>query len=166
MMDKLWPTIRDGWLQPSAGAFREPELGGRDRSHGGLRPPLPAPHRPAREPVTVLLVEDDAMVGDVFAEVLSEQGYQVLLYSNGNECLRALPFIGQRVVLVTDVRLPGGSGRALADEFRRLRPGRPVVFATGLSAEAVEPLHGNETVLLKPFRMAELAAAVSGALKD
>lgn len=130
--DKLWPQMLRRW-QPSW--------------------PEPAP-------MQVLLVEDDPLVRDVLAELLADRGHQVIACRNGQECLDALPAAGERVMLLTDMVLPGRSGRALADEFRRQRPGRPVMFATGLPADEVPPLQPDETLLLKPFQMSEMLATV------
>jgi DNA-binding NtrC family response regulator len=108
----------------------------------------------------VLLVEDDPLVRDVLAETLADRGHRVIACQNGEECLRALPEVDERVVLMTDVALPGRSGRALADEFHRRRPGQPVVFATGLPKDALPPLRQNEAMLLKPFTMRDMLATV------
>lgn len=118
------------------------------------------PTPPRAEPLTVLLVEDDPLVRDVLAETLADRGHHVIACEDGEQCLRALPQTDQRVMLLTDLALPGHSGRVLADEFRRCRPGQPVVYATGLPADSVPPLRANETVLLKPFSLREMLAAV------
>lgn len=111
-------------------------------------------------PLQVLLVEDDPLVRDVLAELLADRGHEVIPCRNGEECLAALPATGERVLLLTDVAMPGRSGRVVADEFRRQRPGRPVMFATGLPVDEVPPLRPDEMLLLKPFQMSEMLAAV------
>ncbi|MBN9510738.1 MAG: response regulator [Alphaproteobacteria bacterium] len=115
--------------------------------------------------VVVLVVEDDPLVREAVAMLIESDGYRVIASCDGDECLDRLPPREKRVVLVTDVILPGRSGRALADEVRRRRPRAPVVFATGLpdAAYSLEPLGVNETVLLKPFGVREIAHAVGRA---
>lgn len=115
---------------------------------------------PEPAPLLVLLVEDDPLVRDVLAELLADRGHQVVACRNGDECLAVLPGATDRVMLLTDMALPGRSGRVLADEFHRQRPGRPVMFATGLPADTLPPLQQNETLLLKPFAMSEMLATV------
>lgn len=132
MDDALWPMMKGRWQSPE----------------------------PATQAVTVLLVEDDLLVRDALTETLVNGGHSVVAFRSGEECLRALPDMDEAVVLLTDVLLPGCSGRALADEFRRQRPGRPVLFATGLPADTLPPLHEDEALLLKPFSMNGMLAAV------
>lgn len=134
--------------------------GGAWNENGSPRVGQPGAAEPRREPVAVLLVDDDPLVLDLLAETLAEDGHHVLACRSGEECLRALRHVRGHAVLVTDVTLPGQSGRALADEFRRQRPAGPVVFVTGQSAAACGSLGHNETVLLKPFGMRDLSALV------
>ncbi len=114
----------------------------------------------AADGVTVLLVEDDPLVREVLAETLVNGGHSVVACRDGEECLQALPGIDRSVVLLTDVALPGCSGRALADEFRRQRPGAPVLFATGLPTDNLPPMHDDEVLLLKPFSLRGMLDAV------
>ena len=111
-------------------------------------------------PLTVLLVDDDPLLREVLSESLAERGHRVIACGDADECLRALPPPGERVLLMTDVAMPGRSGRALADEFRRRCPDQPVVFATGLPAESVTPLRDGEALLLQPFSMRDMVATV------
>ncbi len=112
-------------------------------------------------PMTVLLVDDDPLVLSVLAEALTECGHRVVPCRDAGECLAALDGAGERLLLVTDMALPGCSGRALAEEVRRRRPGVPVVFATGLPASAVVPLGTDETLMEKPFSLRDFAAVVA-----
>jgi two-component system cell cycle sensor histidine kinase/response regulator CckA len=128
---------------------------GRDAAAGGRR----------GADVVVLVVEDDPLVRETMAALIASDGYPVIASGDGEECLARLPPSERKVVLVTDVILPGRSGRALADELRRRRPRAPVVFATGLpdAAYKLEPLGANETVLLKPFGAGEIGRAIGRA---
>jgi two-component system OmpR family response regulator len=115
---------------------------------------------------TVLLVDDDPMVLEVLSEVAAGTGAKVVACRHGADCRRAMRRLGGRTVLLADVELPDCSGRQLANEFRRDRVNAPVVFATGLAEafDVVGPLHSNETLLLKPFGVHTLAAALRMAL--
>lgn len=114
-------------------------------------------------PVMVLLVEDDPLVREVMTEMLADRGHRVIACRDGDAFLAALPEADETVVLLTDVLLPGRSGRALADEFRRRHPGRPILFATGLPEDRLPPLRPDETLLLKPFRPDQMFAALDRA---
>ncbi|HCH0557036.1 TPA: response regulator, partial [Pseudomonas aeruginosa] len=70
-------------------------------------------------------------------------------------------------LLLTDVRLPGMSGRDLADAARVLTPALPVIFMTGYAEEALERpdfLGPGMQLLRKPFSLADLMAMVRGCL--
>jgi len=65
--------------------------------------------------------------------------------------------------VLTDIVMPGMSGIELAAEIGRLRPGLPVVLATGYSEQAAR---GNERlpIVLKPYSASDLSAALAKAL--
>jgi DNA-binding response OmpR family regulator len=76
---------------------------------------------------------------------------------------------GRIDLLVTDVMMPGLTGRELADRVRADRPGLPVLFMTGypdLTAAGVGALGDREALVRKPFRPGELLTRVRGLLDD
>jgi CheY-like chemotaxis protein len=80
----------------------------------------------------ILVVEDDEGVRWMTRRILVDAGYQVLEAADGKSALELLRRDGAAVQLVvTDVVMPGLSGRALADELARLRPGIPILFTSG-----------------------------------
>jgi len=80
----------------------------------------------------VLLVEDDETVRQVTRRALEEGGYRVLEAANGADALAQLSGTDGRIGLVlTDVVMPGMSGRELAERLAELRPGTPVLFTSG-----------------------------------
>ena len=82
------------------------------------------------EPIRVLLVEDEFLIGEWVAESLSEQGFAVHVASNAIEALRYLA-TEPVDVLFTDINLSGGmDGAALARRARALLPDLPVVYAS------------------------------------
>jgi PAS domain S-box-containing protein len=111
----------------------------------------------------VLLVEDDRLVRHYVAEQLESLGYRVLLAENG---AAALPMVQQGDaidLLLTDVIMPGMSGRELADAARVLRPGLKVLYCSGYSEDAIihqGRLDPGVQLLAKPFRRGELARRV------
>jgi CheY-like chemotaxis protein len=68
-------------------------------------------------------------------------------------------------VVFSDVVMPGMSGLELADELARLRPELPIILTTGYSDEIAETGTGGRPILLKPYRLEALAAALDQALK-
>jgi CheY-like chemotaxis protein len=69
---------------------------------------------------SVLLVEDEALICDLAAEVLAEQGFEVRAVSTAMEALRHLMSESQIDILFTDVNLPGGmDGEALGTASAR-----------------------------------------------
>jgi PAS domain S-box-containing protein len=117
-------------------------------------PPAPAPLRAGRGE-SVLLVEDDEGVRRMTTRALEEGGYRVLEAANGLAALELLTSTSGRIGLVlTDVVMPGMSGRDLADRVAELRPGTPVLFTSGYTdGEIVRRglLHPEAAFIQKPF---------------
>ena len=81
--------------------------------------------------------------------------------------LAALDAAPEIELVLTDVVMPGATGRVLADEARRRRPGLPVVFMTGYTRNAIVHngvLDPGALLLNKPFTLAQLAAKLKEAL--
>ena len=116
----------------------------------------------------VLLVEDEPVVLGLAERLLSQLGYSVLKAKDGQTALALVKPDTRLDLLLTDVVLPGElSGPRLAEELRRVRPGLPVLFASGYSQEIIEiGAHGGEDVrfLAKPYDRRKLAQAVHEAL--
>jgi PAS domain S-box-containing protein len=119
-----------------------------------LAPPASAPLRAGRGE-SVLLVEDDEGVRRMTRRALEEGGYRVLEAANGHAALEQLTSTSGRIGLVlTDVVMPGMSGRDLADRVAELRPGTPVLFTSGYTdGEIVRRglLHPEAAFIQKPF---------------
>jgi hypothetical protein len=113
---------------------------------------------------TVLLVEDDERVRTLARTVLARKGYIVIEASSGEEALRvAADHAGTLNLLLTDVVMPGMSGRLLAQRFAELYADVPVLYMSGYTDDAIVH-HGVMTsgvsFLQKPFTPATLARAV------
>ncbi|MGF9567548.1 type II toxin-antitoxin system ParD family antitoxin [Neorhizobium sp. BT27B] len=113
--------------------------------------------------VTVLLVEDDALIRINTAEMLQDAGMIVVEAGSAEEAKAALQTMAIDV-LVTDLNLPGASGIELANEARNLRPSTLVVYATG-DPSAVRGERGA-TVVAKPYDATKLAEAIANAGSD
>ncbi len=116
---------------------------------------------------TILLVEDDEGVRNLTESLLEECGYQVLLAENGPDALAILKRGDPVALMLSDVIMPGGmSGVDLAIIAARLRPGLPILLATGYAAGRLAELTpaNDWPVLRKPFHLEELAAAIRDAM--
>ena len=111
----------------------------------------------AERPLSILLVEDDATIRAYTAELLASAGHVVHEAGSGEH---ALPLLERDLVdvLVTDMNLPGMSGRMLARRAREIRSQTGIIFATGDG----HPADGADgaAVLHKPYRLSALAEAV------
>ena len=112
-------------------------LGEAAPEHRTTVPALLAPAAFATAGVTVLVVEDEAMIRMLVVEALEEIGCRVLEVADGPAELDILHSDARIDLLLTDVGLPGGmNGRQLADAARERRPGLPVLFMTGYAHDA------------------------------
>jgi PAS domain S-box-containing protein len=116
---------------------------------------------------TVLVVDDEADIRGVMAEVLRLQGYTVLEAADAPQALRHMHET-RPDILVTDVGLPNGmNGRQLADQVRVQWPQLPVLMVTGYAESTVmrnETLPAQMELLTKPFAMTALAERVGAML--
>lgn len=127
----------------------------------------PLPHRRVLgtnklKGTTILVVEDNAMVRDLLVTSLTADGATVLAADSPNQALRLLADYPGRVdVMVTDVVMPGMSGRMLAERVQTDRPTTQVVFMSGYTADEVlrEGVLADQVEFLqKPFTPDHLTA--------
>ena len=125
-----------------------------------------SPIGPQRRSV-ILLVEDEPAVRELAAAVLRERGVDVLAFASAEDAVAALDDPGLDVeVLVTDLHLPGMDGAGLASYVRALHPGVRVLITSGSGEEGILDRLGDgrpAQVLVKPYRLADLARAVERA---
>jgi len=119
----------------------------------------PASRRQGR----ILVVEDNEEVGDFAESLLRELGHRVTRVRSGEAALEAARAQSFDAVF-TDVVMPGMSGLELADQLGRAAPALPVILTTGYSDEISRTGAGGRPVILKPYRLESLAAAIDQAL--
>jgi len=115
------------------------------------------------EGATILLVEDDPGVRLLARRALELAGHRVLEAESPNRALSMVESEERVDLLVTDVILPGMTGRALADRLRADRHDLRVVFTSGY-AVAQEVLERGTSFLWKPYTPQQLAETVREAL--
>jgi CheY-like chemotaxis protein len=109
---------------------------------------------------TVLLVEDNPDVASVSISLLEQLGYNVRRVADAEAALRAIEHDGIDLVF-SDIVMPGKmDGLALAHRLRQIRPGLPVLLATGYSDAAVN-VRGDFPILRKPYEIHELSQAIA-----
>jgi PAS domain S-box-containing protein len=118
---------------------------------------------PSRGGETVLVVEDQDELRMLAVTILRTHGYRVLDACNGREALDLIERHAGRIhAMVTDVVMPGMTGRELADHVKMRRPELKVLFVSGYAEEdVIAPgglLEEDFAFLQKPFTPDTLAA--------
>ena len=133
---------------------------------GAAAEPAADAARPRR--ATVLLADDEAVVRQFLRRVLEGMDCSVLEAADGEEAMVvAAAFPGEIDVLLTDVVMPGVSGRELARRLTGERPGLKTVFMSGYTDDALlrRGVDGSGAGFLqKPFSERDLAAALASVL--
>jgi two-component system cell cycle sensor histidine kinase/response regulator CckA len=110
----------------------------------------------------ILLVEDEKGVRELARQYLEMSGYTVLEAEDGHTALEiSAMHSGPIHLLMTDVVMPGISGRELAERISRSRPAIKILYMSGYTDQAVvrHRISESDAVLLqKPFNMASLAS--------
>jgi CheY-like chemotaxis protein len=103
---------------------------------------------------SILVVEDDPLVRDATLAVLKRVGYRVTTAASGADALRlvteqALPLD----LAITDLVMPGMTGRELAERLAAVRPGLRMIFMSGYTGHTLEEreLDPGVAFLAKPF---------------
>jgi PAS domain S-box-containing protein len=124
---------------------------------------------PARGNETILVVEDDALVRNFVSTQLQSLGYKTVAAADGPATLAMIDNGQPFDLLFTDVILPGGmTGRQLADEVTKRRPGAKVLYTSGYTDNAIVHqgrLDAGVLLLTKPYRMSGLAEMIRRALQ-
>ena len=117
---------------------------------------------------TILLVEDETSLRKLSRHLLEICGYKVLEAESGADAIRISDATSSHIdLLLTDVVMPGMSGRNVADELLKKRPGMRVLFMSGYTGQTVGQ-HGvlaeGSLFLQKPFTRDTLATKIRQAL--
>ena len=118
---------------------------------------------------TVLLVEDEESVRELVRETLKTRGYRVIEASDGIAGMRVSEeYQGNIEILITDVVMPGMSGRELAKRVAAARPNIRVLYLSGYTEDAIiheGALEPGTGFLQKPFTLQVLARKVREVLQ-
>lgn len=114
----------------------------------------------------LLIVEDEFLIRMTLAEVLTDDGFEVLEAGDADEALATLAREPELAIMLTDIQLPGSlDGRELAVRARQTRPDLPVIFMSGRpdpgGSNSALDLHVN-----KPYLPSTMSAAVRRLIGD
>ena len=115
----------------------------------------------------VWIVDDDRSIRWVLEKALQQDGMQPVCFDSADSALLRLRRQQRPDVLISDIRMPGSSGRELLSSVRELHPGLPVIIMTAHSDldSAVASYQGGAFEYLpKPFDVDEAVALVRRAL--
>ena len=110
---------------------------------------------------TILVVEDDSRLRALDERILNRYGYSVLVAASAEDAVRICA--GHRSPIhaaVTDVVMPGGSGRVVGDWVREHKPDTKVIYMSGYTDDAISRrgvLAPGVHFLQKPFSPEALA---------
>jgi len=118
---------------------------------------------PARR---VLLVEDDASVGEMVEAMLEDLGHEVMRAEAAEPALKLLRRKGRIDLMITDLIMPGGmNGVELAHKAVALRPGLPVILTSGYTGEVLgAAAEAPWPLLAKPYPAEALAAVIDAVM--
>lgn len=132
-----------------------------DRGEAGALPPAAK--------LKVLVVDDDHAVAKQLADGLELLGYTTEVAHNAAEATAAVEATPEIGIVVTDIRMPGGSGLSLADSLLAHERGPStlrVILMTGhatLEDASAAVRKGVSDFLVKPFRLKDIAASIEKA---
>ena len=117
---------------------------------------------------TILVVEDDLGVQKYLKELLLDNGYSVLVASDGVQALNSIEKLTPDLVLL-DLQLPNMTGEAVCMEIRKKYPEVKVIILTAKDKieDVVNGLNlGADDYMTKPFVADELLARVKARLRE
>src|SRR5215475_15515423 len=114
-------------------------------------------------PVSVLVVEDEVLIRNLVADVLSASGFLVHEVTTADEAMEYIDSGAAIDVLFTDVNLPGGmNGAELAARAREIRPEMPIVYASGrYKLSEIAPLVSRSLFMVKPYDPNDVCAILA-----
>jgi len=114
----------------------------------------------------ILVIDDDPMMLELYQEILSRAGHQVVIAENGTQGLARAE--RQPDLIVVDLMMPNLNGYEFMRELRALggHASTPVIAASGLSTGEFALRAGAKRFLAKPFRSTELIALVEELLSE
>jgi DNA-binding NtrC family response regulator len=119
----------------------------------------------------ILVVDDEELMGNYIEEVLQRTGYEHVAFTEPEKALEFLAWNADRIdLIISDIKMPGMNGIALAREAERTKAGIPVIL---LSAYTVDSMDAGEAappnvraILEKPLLKTDLLRTIEEAIGD
>ncbi len=136
--------------------------GAPEPSRQPTRASIPARIRNCRWPRTVLLVEDEPFVREATRSLLESAGFEVLSTENAEAAIKAYETSPPIDLVMTDMILPGRTGRQLSEDLRQRSPGLRVLITSGYSSAeyAADAPQAQTYFLAKPYSRRGLIAKI------
>lgn len=128
------------------------------------KPTMAEPQDEATEKITILVVDDDALIAMSTVDMLEDLGHDVIQANSGDLALQILRDGRPVDLLVTDYSMPRMNGAQLAAAAREIRPELPILLATGYAELPAGSALGLPRIG-KPYQQDQLAAGIVKALK-
>ena len=113
----------------------------------------------------ILLVDDEEYIRRLYAEELSEEGYEVVTVATGHDLLRKIN-LSQPSVVILDIRLMDYDGLELLQEIRGHYHDLPVILCTAYDTYKEDPkAFAADYYVIKSFDLSELKMMVGRALE-
>ncbi|WP_282025594.1 hybrid sensor histidine kinase/response regulator [Limimaricola cinnabarinus] len=122
-------------------------------------PAVAATHRQGGA-LRILFVDDDALIAMSSVDLLEDLGHHVIQASSGPQALSVLEGDAPIDLMITDYSMPRMNGGELSRRARELRPGLPILLATGY-AELPEGASLDLPRLAKPYMQRQLAEEIA-----
>ena len=115
----------------------------------------------------VLVVDDNPDVRDILSDFLDNEGYEVILATNGEEAIELAETENPQVILL-DIKMPGIDGIEVCNRLKANEKTRsiPIIIMTAYADRDVEAfVEGADDFVTKPFSTAELSFRVGSMLR-
>jgi len=120
-----------------------------------------------KKKVNILVAEDEADLRDILKVTLEQEGYRVILASDGDEAIKKIEKKSFQIALI-DIKMPGVNGKELVSKIKQINPRVPIVIVTG-SPDFKEEVSLRKQVyeyIYKPFKLDKLVGVVKEALEQ
>ena len=117
--------------------------------------------------LTILIVEDDALLRKLLATVLAKDGYRVLLAGDGRDAIGLFRQEPEVSLVLLDWTMPGMNGDRVYDELLCIRDGVPVIVMSGSpQGDVLQAFDGRpvSSFIQKPFLSRVLCDTIRTAL--
>ncbi|MBI5594354.1 MAG: PAS domain S-box protein [Deltaproteobacteria bacterium] len=118
----------------------------------------------------ILFVDDEKILADLGQEILESLGYDVVTHTNSLEALETFRIqSGAFDLVITDMTMPGLTGKEFASEILAIRPDIPIILCTGFSViinEQQAKEAGIREFVMKPYSINSLADTVRKVLDE